>query len=302
MKISIMIEGALGLNWPRWQRIVRAAEDMGFEGLYRSDHFFGRESEREDALEAYTSLTWAAAETHRLKLGTLVSPISFRDPRILAWQASAIGDLSNGRFRLGVGTGWQEREHAAFGFNLGSVDERFARLEDGLKVIRALIDSEQPVSLDSDRYPLQDAWLKPLPPRLPITIGGNGPKRTLPLVARYADEWNALKGDDALVRERNSQLDELLAEAGRQPHEVRRSQMCGVIIAKDQSALDADTDAHRFTELLDRGEVVGTPNQIVEILGRKREAGIQEVQLQWLDLDDISGLELIASDVLPQMA
>lgn len=304
MLVSLMIEGALGLNWPRWQKIVRAAEDFGFDGVYRSDHFMGRAGVREDALEAFTSLTWAADHTSRIELGTLVSPISFRDPRILAWQATAVNDLSHGRLRLGIGAGWQAQEHDAFGFELGSMDERFARMEEGLNVVLKLTRSNEPVSFESDRYPLAEAQLLPRwqgSESPAIIIGGNGPKRTMPLVAKYADEWNALKGGMTVFSERSAQLDELLQMEGRDPQSVRRSQMAGIIYAKDQAVLDADPDASRFAELLEKGEVVGTPNQVTEILAAKSEAGVDAVILQWLDFDDIDGLEHFAATVLPQI-
>ncbi len=304
MRVSLMIEGALGLNWPRWQRLVRAAEDLGFDGLYRSDHFMGRPGERTDALEAWTSLTWAADHTTRIELGTLVSPVSFRDPRILAWQATAVNDLAAGRLRLGLGTGWQVQEHEAFGFELGTMDERFARLDDALQVVTALTRSDQPVSHDSHRYPLRDAQLLPRWPQKDspaIIIGGNGPQRTLPLVAKYADEWNALKVGMDQFRERSALLDDLLNMAGRDPRSVRRSQMCGIVIAKDQAALEADPDAAQFDDWRAKGEVIGTPGEVTETLLAKADAGVEAVMLQWLDFDDIAGLELLASDVLPSI-
>lgn len=305
MRVGIMIEGAWGLNWPRWQRLVRAADELGFNGLYRSDHFLdGREGSFQDALEAMVSLTWAADNSTRIELGSLVHPVSFRDPRILAWQATAINDLAKGRFAVGLGAGWQELEHTTFGFELGSMDERFARLEEGLQVIRALTRSDEPVSMDGERYPLQNAMLKPRFPEQnspAIIIGGKGPKRTLPLVAKYADEWNGLGLNNDDFRERNSLLDEMLAAEGRDPKSVRRSLMCGSIIARDQATLDADPDRDRFDEFRARGAVIGTPAEVVEILGRKAEAGIESVMLQWMDQDDIAGLELLASEVLPHV-
>lgn len=305
MRVSIMIEGAWGLNWPRWKRLVQAVEEYGFDGIYRSDHFLdGTDGSNQDALEAYISLAWAADNTERIELGTLVSPISFRDPRILAWQATAVNDLSKGRLRLGLGAGWQELEHDAFGFELGSMDERFDRLEEACKVVQGLTRSNEPVTLDGERYPLKDAQLNP---RFPddnspaIVIGGKGPKRTLPLVAKYADEWNGLGMDNDTFRERNALLDEMLKQEGRDPKSVRRSLMCGSIIARDQATLDADPDRDKFNDFRSRGAVVGTPAEVVDILGKKEEAGIESVMLQWMDQDDIAGLELVAREVLPHV-
>lgn len=301
MRISLMIEGAFGLDWPRWQRLVRAAEELGFDGIYRSDHFMDNTDIQKDALEAYISLAWAAANTERIELGTLVSPVSFRDPRILAWQAVAVNELADGRLRLGLGTGWQDKEHKAFGFDLSSMDERFARLEEGLEVVTRLVRSDTPTSYDGAFYQLQNARFLPKRQSLAITIGGNGEKRTLPLVAKYADEWNGLVMSNEDWKRRNARLDELLDAEGRDRGSVRRTLMTGTIFARDQATLDADPDRDRFDEMRARGAVIGTPNEVVEILAAKAEAGIEGVQLQWLDFDDIAGLELLASDVLPQL-
>src|SRR4051812_33534476 len=116
--VALMIEGQDGLNWTRWQRLVRAAEDWGFAGIYRSDHFSNKEGAHKDSLELWTSLTWAAANSERIEFGPLVSPISFRNPVVTAWTAAAVDDLSGGRLQLGLGAGWQDREHRSYGFDL----------------------------------------------------------------------------------------------------------------------------------------------------------------------------------------
>ena len=118
LDLAIMIEGQDGINWTRWRRIARVVEDLGFTGLYRSDHFTNPTGPYLDALELWASLTWLADNTSRIEFGPLVSPISFRHPVITAWTAAAVGDLSGGRLRLGLGAGWQEREHRTYGFEL----------------------------------------------------------------------------------------------------------------------------------------------------------------------------------------
>jgi F420-dependent oxidoreductase-like protein len=305
MEVSIMVEGQMGLSWPRWQRLVRAAEDLGFYGLYRSDHFsVSRDGSIEDALELWTSLTWLAGNTSHITFGPLVSPISFRDPRIMAWQASAVSALSVGRLRLGLGAGWNEGEHEAFGFDLLSVKERFDRFEEGIQVVKGLISSHKPISFEGDYYRLKDAMLSPRSPRAdgpPIVIGGNGPKRTLPLVAKYADEWNASGLNNADVAERMPLLDEMIRKEGRDPKDVKRTVMTRGLVAATQDELRAKASEDDIARIKERDAVVGTPNEVVEILGRKAEIGVQGVMLQWLNLDDISGLEVIASQVLPQL-
>src|SRR5512136_1176131 len=135
MDIAIMIEGQNGLNWPRWQRTARAVEDLGFAGLYRSDHFTNSDPPDLDSLELWTSLTWLASHTQRIEFGPLVSPLSFRNPVITARMAAAVDELSEVRLILGLGAGWQEREHQLFGFDLLPMKQRFERFEEGLEVI-----------------------------------------------------------------------------------------------------------------------------------------------------------------------
>ncbi|MGI8483043.1 MAG: TIGR03560 family F420-dependent LLM class oxidoreductase, partial [Thermomicrobiales bacterium] len=212
--VSIMIEGQDGLSWPRWQRLARAAEDLGFYGLYRSDHFTNPQGPVQDDIETWISLGWLAATTSRICFGTMVSPLSFRNPSILAWQASSIDALAGGRLRLGVGAGWQEREHHSFGFDLLATSERFARLEEGIRIVKSLTRSSEPTTIEGQYYQIRDAMLQPRSPRTDrpaIVIGGNGPKRTLPLVAKYADEWNSIYPKLDAYGDLMSRLDELLA-------------------------------------------------------------------------------------------
>lgn len=304
MEVSIMLEGQQGLTWPRWQRLAQAAEELGFYGLFRSDHFVTPDANYEDAVETWVSFAWLASHTRRISFGPLVSPISFRNPSILAWQAAAIDSLAGGRLRVGLGAGWNEFEHEAFGFHLGTLDERFARLEDALNIVKQLTRATAPTSYQGKEFSIKDAYLQPRSPRAdgpPIVIGGNGPKRTLPLVARYADEWNAVFADVEGIKERNALLDGLLAENGRKPEDLKRTLMTRGLVGKSDADLESKASAEQIASLKERGAVVGTPSEIVDRLGILSEAGVAGVQLQWIDLDDITGLELIASEVLPQL-
>jgi len=301
MDIAIMIEGQNGLNWPRWQRIARAVEDLGFAGLYRSDHFTNSNPPDIDSLELWTSLTWLASHTRRIEFGPLVSPVSFRDPRMTARVARDVDDLSNGRLTLGLGAGWQEREHSHFGYDLLELSKRFARFQEGLEVVSRLLRSGEPVSFSGEFYRLQDAVLMPRPQRRggpPILIGGVGAQRTLPLVARYADEWNAVYIPAARFAELGTKLDGLVARQGRQPQDVRRSLMTGLVFGLDEDEVMRKLRGRDATQLKERGLVVGTPLEIKSQLNRLVEVGVQRVMLQWLDLDDVSGLEALAKAVL----
>lgn len=302
--VSIMIEGQDGLSWPRWQRLARAAEDLGFSGLYRSDHFTNGEGPFKDALEAWVSFAWLASNTKRISFGPLVSPLTIRNPVILAWQACGIDALACGRLRIGLGAGWQEREHTSFGFTLPPLDGRFSRFEEGVQVVKALTRASEPVTWAGEHFHLADAMLQPRSPRTdgpPIVIGGNGPKRTLPLAAEYGDEWNAVFLPLDEFKERCALLDDLLAKHGRAPESLKRTLMTRGMIGKDESDLLARSSAEQLAQLRGRGAVIGTPGEIVDTLGRLHEGGVQGVMLQWPELDDLSGLELIASDVLPQL-
>ena len=309
LEIAIFIEGQNGLNWPRWQRIARKVEELGFVGLFRSDHFTNANPPDKDSLELWVSLTWLASHTDRIEFGPLVSPISFRHPTFTARMAAAVDDLSGGRLILGLGAGWQEREHNNYGWDLLNINDRFDRFEEGLNVITNLLGSDQPVDLNGEYYNLHEGILLPRPQRTsgpPILVGGNGLKRTLPLTAHYAQEWNALMTTPDRFSELNHHLDALLTAEGRKPEDVKRSMMVGCIFANDEQQLNqrvADRTSGERTadDLRQRGFIVGTPNQMVDQLNHLAEAGLQRVMLQWIDLDDIDGLESIAREVVPQI-
>ncbi len=307
IEVALMIEGQNGLNWPRWKQIAQAAEDLGFVGLFRSDHYTNPVPPDMDSLELWVSLTWLASHTKRIEFGPMVSPVSFRQPTMTARMAAAVDDLSEGRLILGVGAGWQDREHTNYGWDLRSVPERLNRFEEGLQVISALLRSESPVDFEGTYYHLHDAVVLPHPKRgkdLPILIGGNGPERTLPLAAHYADEWNGVFINAAKAAELNQRLDMLLAARNRPKTALRRSIMTRVIFAQDDADLTHKLSAeeHSLADLRTASLIVGTPNAIVDQLGELAEAGMYRVLLQWIDLDDLAGLEAFAKAVLPQVA
>ncbi len=303
LEVAIMIEGQDGIDWARWQRLARAVEDLGYAGLYRSDHFTNPTGPVLDALELWSSLTWLADNTGRIEFGPLVSPVSFRHPVITAWMASAVDNLAGGRLQLGIGAGWQEREHEAYGFDLLDIDRRFARFQEGLEVITRLLRNDEPVSFDGEFYRLRDAVLMPRSPRPggpPIVIGGNGPRRTLPLAARYADEWNAVLVPPERFAELNARLDELLREVDRPPERVRRTLMTRAISGRTTAGVKRKLAGQSADELRARGGVIGTAPEVAEQLGRLEEAGVQRVMLQWLETDDLDGLQAMAQSVLSQ--
>ncbi len=303
MEIAIMIEGQNGLTWPRWQRIAAAVERLGFAGLYRSDHYTNANPPDIESLELWVSLTWLASHTQRIAFGPLVSPLSFRQPTMTARMAAAVDDLSGGRLTLGLGAGWQEREHTNYGWQLLDVPERFARFEEGLRIIEHLLHEDAPLEFEGVYYRLREAVLLPRPQRPggpPLLIGGNGPRRTLPLVVRYADEWNAVYVNPARFAELNGMLDEMLNAAGRDPASVRRSLMAGCLFGRDTAEVARKLAGRNRTaaEMHERGVAAGTGEQIVAQLDAWAAAGVQRIMLQWLDLDDLEGLEALAAAVI----
>lgn len=302
MDIALMIEGQDGLDWPRWQGLARAAEDLGFAGLFRSDHFTNRDGPLLAALDLWPALTWLAAETRRIEFGPLVSPVSFRHPVTTAWTAAAVDDLSGGRLRLGLGAGWQEREHAAFGFDLLDTEQRFARFAEGLEVVTRLLRSDEPVSFEGRFYRLRDALLLPRPARPggpPIVVGGNGRRRTLPLAARYADEWNGVYLTPEAFAERSRELGGLLAETRRPPGAVKRTLMTRVVFGRDKAEIAAKLGDQDPAEMLARGAVIGDGAALRERVQAFAAAGVERLMLQWLDgLDDLRGIEALARSAI----
>lgn len=316
--LSIMIEGQDGLTWARWKKLVDEVEALGFAGLYRSDHFTNMRPPDKASLEMIVSLTYLADHTQRITFGPLVAPFSFRNPMLLVRQAAALDDLSGGRMYLGLGAGWQEREHTLFGYDLGDIPTRMARLQEGLEVVTRLFASDDPVTFEGRFYSLRGATLLPRPqrPRGPrILIGGSGVKRTLPLVARYADAWNGNFLSPTEFRERSTTLDARLQEAGRKPSDVRRTTMLGLFSGNDKREVDRALSWRRdVPELADkpldavietmhnRGDaLVGTPDQIMQQIQVYADAGVEEFMLQWRDMDDIKGLRNFAESVLHRM-
>ncbi len=305
MDLALMIEGQDGLNWKRWKRIAQAAEDLGFAGLYRSDHYTNSEPPELDSLELWVSLTYLATHTKHIEFGPLVTPFSFRHPSITARMAAGVDDLSGGRLQLGLGAGWNQREHHMFGLDLLNVKDRMQRFEEGVEVVSRLLKSNKPFTFTGKFYQLKDAVLLPRPARPagpPVVVGGNGRHRTLQLAARYADEWNGTSQTPERFRDRMQRLDEYLALQGRKPDDLRRTAMAGVAFGRNKREVKEKIALYgrNAEELRADGKLVGGGTQIVEQLNALAQAGCQRVMLQWLDQDDMDGLEALAQAVLPQ--
>jgi len=308
MQLSISLNGGK-LTWATLRTIAPFIEQSGFSCIYCSDHF--------DRLDPWVALTYLANHTQSIQIGTLVSPLSFRDPATLARNASAINELSDGRLILGVGAGWSQSEHDAFGYMLGDMSLRMARLAEGVEVIYGLLKSDSAVTFSGRHYQLKDAKLYPPPfKNTRILIGGTGPKRTLPIVARFADVWNCQLVTADVFKERNEQLDELLIKEGRNSGAVKRTALIPVLCGKDAHEMDqvAQDVKKVFTgysaksnqELFDflrtvGGTVIGTPEEVIRELTAYKDAGVEELVIAHLAGDATTNLERIARDVLPHV-
>ena len=299
--IGLMFEGQLGMTWERWRLLLTAAEDFGYQCVFRSDHFTtNQQPPDDDALEMWVSLTYAAMHTRRIEFGSMVSPVTFRHPSLLAATAAAIDDLSGGRLVLGMGTGWNEREHRQFGIPFFDQKTRFEMLHDALEVTTRLFKNDTAVSYQGKHYSLDEALLLPRPKRKggpPILIGGRGQKKTIPLVAEFADEWNGNAISPAEYRTTNAILNEILDQRGRPRNAVKRSSVIQVNFAKD------DTDwrqikAERGIDVIPN-MINGTASMVIDQLGAFIDAGVERFMLQWLQPDDIDRIEVMARDVLP---
>jgi F420-dependent oxidoreductase-like protein len=213
------------ISWDELVRRVQLAEELGFDGVWGFDHFQPMYGEGPgETFEGMTTLAALAGVTSRIRLGLLVTGVTYRHPSVLAAQAITVDHASHGRLELSLGAAWYEKEHAELGIPFPPLGERFDLLEDALEIVTRLFTGET-VSYEGTVVSLHDARLRPEPvqqPGPPIWIGGNGPKRTLPLVARYADVWHAW-GTPKSLAEANQRVDDLAAEAGRQPSDIARA-------------------------------------------------------------------------------
>jgi F420-dependent oxidoreductase-like protein len=296
-----MVEGQSGLTWPRWQRLVRAAEELGFAGLYRSDHLISAQPPDQESLELWSSLTWLAANTSRIEFGPLVCPLTFRHPVHLAHAAAALDELSGGRFTLGLGAGWSRREHAMYGFEMFAPGDRLDRLEEGLHIITSLLRSAAPLTFHGRFFELREAVLAPQPARrgLPkILVAGRGRKRSFPLAACFADEWNVMFVAPDELRDMNAALDELVSAVGRTPTDLRRTVMQGVEVGRTEAEVEQKLRARAWMSWREPGLIAGCGSQLRERLMEFARAGAQRIILQWLDLDDLEGMQILAESVL----
>jgi alkanesulfonate monooxygenase SsuD/methylene tetrahydromethanopterin reductase-like flavin-dependent oxidoreductase (luciferase family) len=294
MRVALMIEGQEGVSWQQWLALAQACEESGIESLFRSDHY---QSVFQDptrvALDAWATISALAARTERIRLGTLVSPVTFRHAGELAKVVATADHVSGGRVELGLGAGWNEREHEAFGFPFPELGERMRELERQLERVRRQWTELSPP-------PVQE-------PRPPLIVGGTAGPRSCRLAARYADEYNTVFASAADCAERKARVGDACRAQGRDP--VLFSLMTGCVVGRDQDEVERRARAVSERTGLDPDElllsnrtIAGTVEQVVARLAEYAEVGVERVYLQHLDHSDTEMVELIGAEVVPSVA
>jgi alkanesulfonate monooxygenase SsuD/methylene tetrahydromethanopterin reductase-like flavin-dependent oxidoreductase (luciferase family) len=286
--VCLMIEGQEGVSWDQWKALAAVCEETGIETLFRSDHYLSVVGRRErGSLDAWTQIAALGALTSRLRLGTLVSPVTFRHPSLLAKVVVTADHVSGGgRIELGLGAGWLEPEHEAYGFPFPPPPERMRMLDEQLQLVRREWE-EGPFDFEGEQYAVRnlDALPKPLArPRL--MLGGRGGPRSLELAARHADEYNTFhKGVDE-CRELRALLDGACERTGRDPATLPLSLMAGVSIGRDHPHQDS-------------AWVTGSVEEAAAYLRQLEEVGVRRVMLQHLDHQDLEMVALIGRELAP---
>jgi alkanesulfonate monooxygenase SsuD/methylene tetrahydromethanopterin reductase-like flavin-dependent oxidoreductase (luciferase family) len=308
-----MIEGQEDVTWEDWVALAETCEASGIEALFRSDHYlsvFGVQDR--GALDAWGTINALAARTTTLRLGTMVSPASFRHPSVLGKLATTADHVSGGRIEVGLGTGWSEVEHAAYGFPFLSMKERMDVLEEQLTILHDghWARGEQPFSFDGEYYTLKDLDARPRPlqqPHPPLIMGGAAGPRAARLAARFADEYNTVMPTLEAIAERRGRIVAACEAAGREP--IPFSVMTATLIGADAADLRRRADA--FTawtglpadpDALDPTWIAGTIDAVVAQLERYAQAGVQRVFLQHLVHRDLEAVALIGRELVPAVA
>jgi len=300
MELCVMIEGQEGVTWPQWQAIAAACEQHGVGSLFRSDHYLPLDGHEErPVLDAWGTLCALAAVTTQLRLGTLVSPATFRHPAVVAKLAATAAEVSGGRVSLGLGAGWHAREHEAYGFPFPATGERLDVFAEQLEIVRGLW-REGTFRFAGRHYRVGPVDAQPKPQAPWLIVGGLAGPRSAALAARFADEYNTVFATPEDCRQRRAAVERGWSAAGRS--ELRFSLMTGAVLGRDRAEVAERTRAVAER----RGEpgftppetwISGTPDEAREQLRRLEEAGVDRVMLQLLLHDDVAQIELIGREI-----
>jgi F420-dependent oxidoreductase-like protein len=312
VRVSLMIEGQEGVSWKQWVALARTAEEAGIEALFRSDHYTtGRGHGELGSLDAWTTLAGLAAVTDRIRRGTLVSPVTFRHPSLLARAVVTVDHISGGRVEVGMGAGWMELEHRAFGFPFPPYEDRIAMLAEQVEIVHRQW-TDDGFDFSGRFFELHDARAQPKPvqrPHPPLIIGGKGKRRSVAIAARWADEYNSSYEGPEFFRELRPRLDDALRSEGRQPRSVPLSLMAGIAVATDEAAAEerlravsgGNGDLRVLLERVGEGFIAGTVEEVVERLQQFEDAGVERVYLQHLAHDDLDTVALIGRELVPAL-
>ncbi|MEU8826526.1 LLM class F420-dependent oxidoreductase [Streptomyces sp. NPDC048636] len=306
MDLRIFTEPQQGASYDTLLTVAKATEALGFDAFFRSDHYLhmGDVDGLPGPTDAWITLAGLARETRRIRLGTLMTAATFRLPGVLAVQVAQVDQMSGGRVELGLGAGWFEEEHRAYGIPFPK--EKFARLEEQLEIVTGLWQTPvgETFAYDGAHYRLADspALPKPAQSRLPVLIGGHGATRTPRLAARFADEFNMPFASVADSVRQFGRVREAAEAAGRKGDDLVYSNALVACVGKDgaEVARRAAAIGREAEELRENG-LAGSPAEVVDKIGRYAEAGASRIYLQILDLDDLDHLELISSQVQAQL-
>ncbi|MGW6616046.1 LLM class F420-dependent oxidoreductase [Streptomyces erythrochromogenes] len=306
MDLRIFTEPQQGASYETLLSVAKATEDLGFDAFFRSDHYLrmGAADGLPGPTDAWITLAGLARETRRIRLGTLMTAGTFRLPGVLAIQVAQVDRMSGGRIELGLGAGWFEEEHKAYGIPFPA--DRMSRLEEQLAIVTGLWATAPGATFDyaGDHYRVENspALPKPVQARIPVLIGGHGAKRTPRLAARYADEFNMPFASIADSERQFGRVGEAAEQAGRRPDDLVYSNALVVCVGKDDAEVARRAAAiGRDVDELKANGLAGSPAEVVEKIGAYGAAGSSRVYLQLLDLDDLDHLELISAQVLSQL-
>jgi F420-dependent oxidoreductase-like protein len=309
MKLRIFTEPQQGASYEQQLRVARAGEALGFDAFFRSDHYLTPDSDGlPGPTDSWITLGGLARETSRIRLGTLVTPVTFRSPGVLAISVAQVDQMSGGRVELGLGAGWFAEEHAAYALPFPSIQERFAMLAEQLAIVTGLWLTPVGERFDytGAHYRVVNSPGLPKPaqqPHPPVVMGGSGRPRSTRLAAEYAAEYNVAFATVDKVSAAFRGVEAACADADRPAESMRYSVAQTVCCGRDDSEVSRRAEAigRNAAELRENG-LGGTPDELVERIGEYAELGASTVYLQLLDLDDFDHLELIADTVLPQVA
>jgi alkanesulfonate monooxygenase len=305
MELRVFTEPQQGASYDDLLRVARTAEELGFGAFFRSDHFLGMGTDGlPGPTDAWVTLGALARETSTIRLGTLVTSVTFRWPGLLAVQVAQVDQMSGGRVELGIGAGWFDREHAAYGVPFPDTPERFDMLEEQVAIVTGLWATEGGFAFDGKHYTVSDSpgLPKPHQARPPVIIGGSGRRRSAALAARYADEYNVAFDPFEEGLAIHDRVRRACEDAGRDPASMIYSSAQVLCVGRDEAefqrraaAIGHDPANLRSTQL------GGTVAEVLDKVGRYAESGQSRLYLQTLDLRDMDHLHLVAEEIMPHV-